>query len=141
MITAHDCVREMKDYLSGLLEADGLGDSAKVFTYDEKPKSYKGAYIAINALPFVYGLAVNDKCLLNINVHVPSMSDGTFYEKKMKPLEEWLLSKIPIEGAFEEDPELVLSKASYTIDSISQPRKEIDNTHYINHHIKIRFII
>lgn len=139
MITADKCVTEICEYLSKNLIADGLEEEVKVYEYEDKKKTYRGVYIAVNALPFVFGFALNDRCILNVNLHIPSMSDGSYYRKNGNKWSEWLLSYLPVANGTENETLLCLKSASYIITDISQPRKDIDNTHYINFHLKVLF--
>lgn len=139
MITADKCVKEICEYLKLSLMAEDLHMMVNVYEYEDKPKTYKGVYIAVNSLPFVFGYALNDKCILNVNLHIPSMSDGSYYRKNGDLWTEWLLSRLPVSTGTENEKVLQLKHASYIVTDISQPRKDIDNTHYINFHLKVLF--
>lgn len=138
MITADKCVCELLDYLRQAFNDEGYGeDELHFYQYEDKPKSWKGAYIAVNALPFVFGYALNDRNILNLNVHVPNLANGSYYRAKARKWLEFVEKYIPVESAYEEGDALLLESGYYCIANMSQPRKDIDNTHYVNYQIKL----
>lgn len=138
-LTADDFVDEICGFLFLALREYDLQEEVRVFQYEEKPKEYRGVYLAVNALPMAYGRTVSE-CAVNVNLHIPSMSDGTYDRRAAQEWTHWLTERIPLESAFEDGPDLPLRLARYTITTVSQPLRDRDNTHYINFRLTARFI-
>lgn len=117
-----------QDYLQGV----------EVFKDEDKPQTFKGSYIAINALPFVFGNAIADNTM-NINVHCPNLTNGEADRVKLGKIVGYICSIIPTEGATDDSEELLLQGAVYTIRSQSRPISDTDNTHFVNLKTKIKF--
>jgi len=138
VITADDCVEEIQRYLQKEI-ANSPDKSVKVYQYDEKAADDKGVYISVNALPFVYGYALNDKNIVNVNLHIPDRSNNRYYRSVANKWRDWMQTVLPVEGGCEEDEMLLLKKAAYSITNIGAPLSDIDNTHYINFKLTVRF--
>ena len=138
VITADDCVEEVQKYLQDKINLSP-DTSVKVYQYDEKSADDKGVYIAVNALPFVYGYALNDKNIVNVNLHIPDRSNNRYYRSIGNVWRRWMLTVFPIEVGSEDDDMLVLDKAAYSVSVVSAPVSDADNTHYINFKLKVRF--
>lgn len=145
MKTGNQCTTDMFKFLTEQKTAKAaetgyswLAD-VNIYKDDDKPITYKGQYIAINCLPFVYGKAVNDSNVMNVNLHAPKLSDGTADRTQLNKLVTFIESLFPIENGTEDVVSTQIGGAYYDIHSISNPMEDKDETYFINIRLSLTF--
>ena len=113
--------------------------SVKVFKDDDKNADYSGIYIAVNALPFTYGPAVNSDNVMNLNIHVPNLTSGKADRALLTEFVDYLLTIFPLESFDEDSTQLMIDGVYYTIRAISKPMKDDDDTYFVNVKLKLLF--
>lgn len=136
-MNATQCVTDMLKYIANGLKGTSASN-AKVFKY-RKPKDYKGEYIAINSLPFVYDSSYEDANLLNVNIHVPDLSLDTPNTARISEIYNIIGTLIPYASQEEDAEELFIDGAYYSIKSDSNVIQDTDSTHFINLKIRVKF--
>ena len=112
-----------------------------VFKY-EKPEGFKGSYICVNKLPTSYGNGVNTSTIVNVNVHVPDLSDQRPDTKALEALSDKVASLIPTRNASieDDDQQLIINGSWFDLESDSNFLKDTDGTHFVNLRIQVTFV-
>lgn len=108
----------------------------QVFKYN-KTVGFEGEYIVVNHLPFTFGQLVNSSNVLNVNIHVPALSNGGANIPRMMKVCEQLSKLIPTVSSTEGEFGLYLGGAYFAISSVSQPIQDKDNTYFLNMRIRL----
>lgn len=109
-----------------------------VFKYDDKPKNYKGEYIAVNHLPFVYSDVLGDG-IVNVNVHVPSLANNKADTGRL--FELWRVIASDFEKNEDEGRSYgqYLQGAYFSFYSHSRPTLDEDGTYYVNVQLQVTY--
>lgn len=118
----------------------GVIKDTRVFKY-EKPTNYRGAYIALNHLAFQYGAGVNTSGVVNVNIHVPDLTDGQPDTRSLQVLADRIRAIIPERDESTEDGAgLRIGSAFYALDGDSSPMSDTDGTHFANLRVRVTFL-
>lgn len=148
MITGNQCTTDLYNLLKEKLQEAASSeaseewawlDSVRVFKDDDRPASYKGFYIAVNCLPFVYGKVLNSQNVANVNLHAPKLSDGTADRIALNQMLAFISGFIPMESELEEEHGLYLNGVYYVIHSVSRPMDDVDETYLTNVRLSLTF--
>lgn len=126
-------------YVTELAKHLKTATSLNVYKYEDKPKETSGEYIAVNNLPFVYGYAVNDVNILNVNLHVPELEYEQRPATALNALVATILNIIPLQSDSEDFTPLVINNHYYSVRNISQPMKDNDRTYFVNMQVNVTF--
>ncbi len=133
-MTGMEAVTALAVYISGEIT------DTRVFKY-EKPANFRGAYIALNHLAFQYGAAVNTSGIVNVNIHVPALTDGQPDTKSLQSLADRVRALLPVrEDDTEDGTGIALNGAFFSLDADSSPMADTDGTHFVNLRVRVLFI-
>lgn len=108
----------------------------KVFKF-EKLVNFSGEYIVVNHMPFIYGRAVNDSNILNVNIHVPKLSSGNADILRLTEIYSDICFLLPFDMEQEEIVGLLIGDSYYSITTVSQPMEDVDGTYFLNVKVKL----
>ena len=133
-MTGSEAVTTLALYISGEIK------DTRVFKY-EKPANFRGAYIALNQLAFQYGAAVNSSGIVNVNIHVPDLTDGQPDTRSLQALTDRVRALLPTRNDDTEDETgIALGGAFYSLDADSNPMADTDGTHFVNIRVRVLFL-
>lgn len=120
-----------------------LNDSVKckVFKFAKDPLVHGEPYICLNYLSVQFGGWINESCIVNVNVHYPSMSNGQPNTIELANLSDSVTELIPCRNTQTEDDnaELLLDGFRYELESDSNCMEDNDGTYFINLRVKVTF--
>lgn len=143
MLSAIQATTDLYKYIRGHVTEDVTTmtylEGLEIFKDEDKPSTYTGSYIAINALPFSFGRKViNSDNILNLNIHVPDNQYAQADRPKIQKLQDYIFSLFGFESTIEDDDSGVLiNGAYYAVSSASRPMADVDGTHFVNIKIKL----
>ena len=109
----------------------------RIFKYVRNEK-FRGEYIAVNHLPFVYGSEIGEG-IVNINVHVPKLKTDepatTRLYELWRPIKEHFFASEENEQPYG----LLIDGAYFSFYSHSLPTLDNDGTYYVNVQVKVTY--
>lgn len=115
--------------------------NCNVFKFAKDPLFTGKPYICLNYLSVQYGAWINESCIVNVNVHYPSMSNGQPNTIELAKLSDSVTELIPCRNTQTEDDneELLLDGFRYELESDSNCMEDNDSTYFINLRVKVTF--
>lgn len=107
----------------------------------KRPTNYALPYICLNYLSINYGQWVNATGIVNVNVHVPDLDDGSPDTEPLQELAERVMELIPKRNSTTEDDEaeLIINHHWYYLETDSNCIGDKDKTHFINLRVQVIF--